>query len=93
MVILPKIMAIPSLIGTTLMIQHVVRSRKRLATVYHRLILMMSVNDFLFALAQFAGTWMNPAQYRNMMWLAAGNQQTCTANGFIRQGGLLSSII
>lgn len=93
MVIVPKITAVPSLVGTALIAQHVARSGRRLATVYHRLLLAMACHDFLFALAQFAGTWMNPAQYGSTMWLAAGNQQTCTANGFIRQGGLLTSII
>jgi hypothetical protein len=69
-------------------VHHVLRSKDRRATVYHRIILTMSVHDWLVAALNFVGTWT-----KEYMWLAAGNQQTCTASGFLRQGSLLTSVL
>jgi hypothetical protein len=93
LVILPKIASLPSLVACPLVVHHVLRSKDRRATVYHRIILTMSVHDWLVAALNFVGTWMNPAAQKEYTWLAAGNQQTCTASGFLRQGSLLTSVL
>ena len=90
LVILPKIGAIPSLLACPFIIHHVLSSRHRRRTVYHRLVLVMTCHDWCIAMLQFLGTWLNPV---GDGWLAAGTEQTCTATGFLRQGCMLSSIL
>jgi hypothetical protein len=52
-VLLPKVTAAPSLLACAYIIQHVLRSKKRRGRVYDRILLLMSLNDFIFALKTF----------------------------------------
>ena len=85
--ILPKITTVPSLLGSIFIIQHVFR--KRTWKIYHRILLVMTVMDFLYALKCFMSTWAIPRELA--IWGAVGSTQTCDAWGFIGHGSSLSS--
>eukprot|EP00984_Skeletonema_dohrnii_P001292 scaffold401_cov144-Skeletonema_dohrnii-CCMP3373.AAC.3 len=75
----PKVTGIISLFSSTFIIQHVLRDRKRRSLAYHRLLLGMSIADFVGSLMCFLSTWPIP---RGEACLAAGTVATCTAQGF-----------
>jgi len=74
MAIAPKCSGIISLISSTFIIQHVLRDRKRRNLTYHRLLLGMSISDFVGSLMCFLSTWPIP---RGEACLAAGTTATC----------------
>jgi hypothetical protein len=90
--IVPKITSIPSIIGSTFIIQHVIRSKKRRSQVYHRLLLSMSIADCIWSIKTFLSTWVIPADVP-FVYANIGNTQTCTASAFIGHGAPLSSTI
>ena len=91
MAILPKCSAVPSLLGCTYIIQHVVRSPKRRNRVYHRLLLCMSFYDALWSIWNFVGTWTNPTDSNT--WGAMGTTESCEFMGFVGHLSALSSIL
>lgn len=48
--IVPKVAAFPSILGSLFIVQHVLRSKKRRGRVYHRILLLMSANDFVYSI-------------------------------------------
>mmetsp|Transcript_34268 Transcript_34268/g.83123 ORF Transcript_34268/g.83123 Transcript_34268/m.83123 type:complete len:429 (+) Transcript_34268:93-1379(+) len=88
--LVPKFTAIPSIVGSVYIVQHVLRSRKRRQRTYHRLLALMSAMDFIYAIKVFLSTWINP---EGTGYLASGTTQTCAAAGFLGHGGSLSSIM
>lgn len=90
--IAPKIAAFPSILGSLFIIQHVLLSKKRRGRVYHRILLLMSINDFIYSVKAFVSTWPIPEDTL-FVHGARGTTQTCTVTGFFGQGGSLTSIV
>ena len=86
--IVPKITAFASMIGSSWIIHHVMKSRDRRRLVYHRLVMCMSIADVLSSLAIFLSTWPMP---KGSAYWAAGNTQTCIAHGFLSQGAAIAT--
>jgi len=59
------------------------RSKDRLTSVYHRLVLGMSIGDIIWSLAGSTFQVMAPSEMNYMIWSAQGNQATCDALGFM----------
>jgi hypothetical protein len=89
--IVPKLAAFPSILGSLFIIQHVLRSKERRNRVYHRILLFMGIHDFIHAIKAFVSTWPIP-EGTSFVYGARGNTATCTAAGFLGQGGSLTSI-
>ena len=87
--------AIPSIFGSILMIQHILRSRKRRSRTISRVLLGMSSNDLIFAICAVFGTLFNPkGVYPDWMNpYASGTWKTCEASGFLLQLSSTSSVI
>jgi len=90
--IIPKILSVPSWLGSTFIVQHVLRSPKRRKRVYHRILLLMCCMDWIFSIWTFISTWPIPADTPGVFG-ARGTTGTCTAAGFIGHGAGLSSIV
>jgi hypothetical protein len=90
--ILPKFAAFPSILGSLFIVQHVLRSKKRRNRVYHRILLFMNINDFIWSIKAFVSTWPIP-DGTFYVHGAHGTTGTCTAAGFLGQGGSLTSIL
>ena len=86
--LVPKFTSIPSIIGSLYIVQHVLRSSKRRQRTYHRLLAVMSIMDFIYAIKAFGSTWPNPA---GTGYLTMGNTETCEAAAVLGHGGSLSS--
>lgn len=79
--IIPKFPAALSALGSGYIVYDVLcRTRER--TAFHYLLLGLSVSDFLASAAWVFSTWASPVG--TAMW-AAGNVQTCEAQGFFTQ--------
>jgi hypothetical protein len=90
--ITPKVTSIPSLIGVvTFIIQHVIRSKKRRCSrAYHRILLSMSIMDWIWTVKAFVSTWPIPSDVL-FVYASVGITQTCTVFGFLGHGSSLSS--
>jgi len=86
--ILPKITSFFSLTSSLAIAYIVIANprKKNKSTPYHRLILGMSVCDFLASFAWFFTTW--PIPKDTGIYGAAGNQTSCSAQGFFTQFSL-----
>jgi len=85
--ITPKPFAFLSMIGSTLIIVHILRNQKRRGKVYHRILLGLSVYDTMKSIAEIFGTFPIPAGTEGV-FLASGNPATCSAQGFFLQNGI-----
>ena len=61
------------------------RDKKKRNMFYHRLLLSASIIDVMTSFWYFLSTWAAP---KGHIYGAAGNQQTCTAQGFFQQIGI-----
>jgi hypothetical protein len=93
--LVPKVTAVPSILGSLYIIQHALRSLALRSPsdkrVYHRLLVAMSTMDFIYSVKSFCSTWPIPAS--TGIYLASGTTQTCTAAGFWGHGAALSSAL
>ena len=92
---IPKIVAVPSMLGSLYIVVDVARNRSSGAvasrkqstnSTYNRLLAAMSCIDVLTSLCYFLGTW--PIPIDSGPYLASGNAATCVAQGFVIQAGL-----
>ena len=88
--IVPKVTAIPSVLGSCYIIFDVLRHPQNRCRVYHRILLAMSAMDCLFAIKCFMSTWPIPEQ-TPLVWGNRGNFNTCSAWGFLGHGASLTS--
>lgn len=91
--IIPKIMSIPSLLGSLWIVFEVlIDQRKRKITPYHRIMVGLSVADIIFSLWLFVGTWAVPKGTPGVAY-ATGNEMSCDVQGFLIQfGGSASTL-
>ncbi len=80
-----------SIIASTLLIVHVLRSHQGLSTTYHRLMFGLSIADIVYSSALVLSSLMVPKELAYMIPGAQGNVRTCTAQGFFAGAGLAIS--
>ncbi|CAB9502227.1 expressed unknown protein [Seminavis robusta] len=85
--ITPKPFAVLSITGSMYIIKHIVTSPQRRGSVYHRLLLGLSIYDFMTSSAVFMGSWPIPSG-TDGVYLASGTVNTCAAQGFFIQNGI-----
>jgi len=91
--ILPKVSSVLSMCGSSAILAECFYfERKRLDRVYNRLLCVMAMFDILESIFNFASTWMITAG-ANSSKFAAGNDDSCTAQGFFLQLGLTSPVL
>jgi hypothetical protein len=87
--ILPKVTSVLSLIGSSIILGHVMKIRgTRAYSPRHRLLAGMSVCDLMASAAMFLTSWPIPKDYLWPTQWNVGNQATCTAQGFFSQMAL-----
>ena len=91
--IIRSTLAIVSLIASSTLIWTILRSRIRLSTTYHRLILGMCISDILYSLALSHFNIMSPRDVDYYVWNAKGNVATCSAQGFFVVLGAVSGLV
>jgi len=78
-----KPLAALSFLSGCYVIYHIlVQKPEKLKRMYHRLILAMNICVMIYAITDFIGTWAMPVGTPYRIG-AAGNQATCTAQGFV----------
>ena len=84
--ILPKISAFLSLMGSTMILISVLRSKKNRQSMQQRIVCAMSFFDFLVSIAWVATGLFVPSSFKEKGFpLAIGNEASCNAQGFIIQ--------
>lgn len=81
--IIRSALAVVSVISSCTLIWMILRSKQRLSTIFHRILLGMSVADIFFSLGLAHFNFTAPRDDDYMVWNARGNQATCSAQGFI----------
>ena len=89
--ILPMISGFLSLLGSGWIIVEVLTTKAKLYTVYNRLLLAMSIVDVMASIGYMFSTIPIPKGSYEVVW-AFGTVQTCTAQGFFVQLGLVPAI-
>lgn len=80
----PRVAAFLSIVGSSFIISEVLRSPKKRALSYHRIMLGMSVCDLTASISYVLGRWPLPKNDPSFPG-GLGNTQTCTAQGFFGQ--------
>ena len=88
---LPMFTGFLSVLGSGWLIIEIVTTRSKLHTVYNRLLLSMSIIDVFVSIAYMFSTIPSPKSSYEVIW-AFGNIQTCTAQGFFIQLGIIPPI-
>ena len=80
-----RITGFTSSLSSCLILFLILRSANGLSTSYHRLVFGMSVADALGSIAIFCSTWPMPKDmiYSQFQSSVYGNENTCTAQGFV----------
>ena len=83
--IVPRITGSMSVISSSLIITIILRSTRKLSTVYHRIMFGMSCADILGSIAMSLTTLPMPSEDVPSTWAGTrlGNVYTCTAQGFL----------
>jgi len=86
LVVLPSVSGTLSVFGSLFIIVEVAKSQKKRGKVYHRLLLGMSICDFLVSIGFIFSKWPMPSDADILDDFAmAGNLATCCAQGFLIQ--------
>lgn len=84
--IAPKITASLSIMGSIFIITDILKSKEKMGRTYSRILLVMSIYDFLTSIAQGLSTW--PIPQGSGRVYAAGTTFTCSFQGFFTQLGV-----
>lgn len=82
-----KCTSILSILGSIFIAQEIIRHPKKRKTVYHRLILALSLSDISVSSACFVGSWGIPKNTAGI-FMPLGNEITCKMQGFLIQLGM-----
>ena len=82
-VIIQRITGSVSVIASTCLAAHILRSHDGLSTTYHRLVFGLSVADISSSLAHALSSTMVPKELKYFVPYAQGNTATCDAQGFL----------
>jgi len=85
--IAPKPFALLSIIGSLCIMRYVLSSDQRRQSIYHRLLLGLSIYDAMMSIGVFVGTWAIPEGTEGV-YMASGTQGTCFAQGLFIQMGI-----
>ena len=78
-----SVTAVISMISSFIVIWMIRRSHVGLSSTYHRLLLGLCISDIIFSISMsFLGIWA-PSELSYYHWIAMGNTNTCTIQGFI----------
>jgi len=91
--IIRSTMAIVSLISSSVLIWMIKRSHSGLSTAYHRILLGMCIADVIFSFGTSHFNFTAPSDNDYVVWNARGNQDTCSAQGFLQSVGALSTVL
>jgi len=92
--IVPKCSGLLSFIGSISIIQDVIKDKeKRSASVFHRIMLGLSLFDAMASVVNILSTWPTPANLSESVFLASGTTVTCTLQGFFNELGNITTII
>ena len=89
--LLPMFTGFLSVLASGWIIVEVLTTKAKLYTVYNRLLLAMSIVDIMASIAYMFSTIPAPKGSHEVIW-AFGTVQTCTAQGFFVQLGLVAPI-
>ncbi|KAL7543858.1 hypothetical protein ACHAWF_007466 [Thalassiosira exigua] len=92
MAIIYSSFAIVSVIASSILIAMIWKSKNKLSTVNHRLLLGMSIADILYSLSCATFQTMVPSDLSYMVWNARGNTATCDAVGAITVLGMVAVV-
>lgn len=81
LVVVCKIAAFLSFMGSTAIIGKILSSREKCSNMKDRLLLRMSCFDIIYSIANFVGTWAFPSS--TQVWGAKGTNASCAAQGFV----------
>jgi len=81
--IVPMVSGPISVIASSTIIIMILRSKKKLSNIYHRLLFGMSVADIIVSLAISFSSLPSPKDTSPQVWKAYGNNSTCQAQGFL----------
>jgi hypothetical protein len=87
--ITPKITGLLSILGSSWIVVEVLTQKNKRNNVYNRLMCAMSFFDVMSSFAIFASTWPIPKETEGIIF-AIGNQNTCIAQGFLIQAGIIA---
>ena len=91
MIITQKISAVLSILGSSHIIQDVLRDpKKQNESPYHRIMLGLSCSDIIFSFCCFLSSWVMP---RGMQIYAVGSNATCSVTGFFVIIGFVSTLL
>lgn len=91
--IMPKLTAPLSIVGSGLIINdNLIMDREKTKKVYNRLLVTMSFYDIIAGCAIFLSTWPIPSSALNVSF-NVGNTQTCVAQGFFIQFGIITPMV
>lgn len=94
-----KVAAFASMLGSGYIITKVYKKLKneghKVSSIYQRILLGLSISDFIGSFAVFFATWAIPRDsvYHEFTYGEIGNRATCSAQGFLIQLGYSSAII
>ncbi|KAG7337964.1 hypothetical protein IV203_032097 [Nitzschia inconspicua] len=92
--LVPKVTGSLSLMGSIFVVQDVARDeKKRTESVYHRIMMGLSIFSGISSVTNFLSTWPIPAYQSDTVFLATGTTATCTAQGFFAELGNLTSVL
>ena len=89
--IVPKFTALISVISMSYAVQTIIRCRKMLRRMYHRMFLGFAIYDIIQNLTFITGTWAIPSGIEDTFW-NTGTDATCKAQAFFSQLGLGSQL-
>mmetsp|Transcript_22506 Transcript_22506/g.55690 ORF Transcript_22506/g.55690 Transcript_22506/m.55690 type:complete len:462 (-) Transcript_22506:89-1474(-) len=91
----PKVPALLSLAGSIYIVWSVLSAREKRGSIYHRLMLGLSVSDILSSHIYFLGTWLIPRGSSGPfgdVYMAFGTFETCQYSGFFNQLAIASPL-
>ena len=93
--LIPKATGGLSLCGSLFILQDILfcSDTKRKRSVYHRIMLGLSLFDSMSSLVNIASTWPTPAFLADQVYLAAGTTATCVAQGFFNELGNITTVL
>jgi len=82
-----------SIVASTCLIVHILRSHDGLSTTYHRLILGLSIADIFSSLACALASTMSPKEMNYIKPFASGSMVTCSIQGFMADIGVYAAAL
>ncbi len=81
--IIRSVFAITSTISSCTLIWMITRSHKGLSTTHHRILLALSICDFISSLGYSTFNFTSPSDSEYLVWNARGDEASCDAQGFL----------